>query len=256
MKALNILWFARRLGVLGILGVLGVLGILPAGAATPVLVLNDANEAPYTTASRDGYVDMIAIEAFRRAGLSLRLVKQPAERGLRNADSGDLDGDLTRIAGLEAQYPNLVRVPEKLLDWEFSAFGAATSRAPQWEALGARPVAHIRGWKIYEKQLVGAAAVTAAADARQLFRLLATGRIESALYERWMGLAYLRESSLQGYVVHEPPLAKREMFIYLHKRHAHLVPALTKALVEMKAAGFYQRAYAKRLAPYLTPGSK
>ena len=103
-------------------------------AEMPMLVLNDTNEPPFTTPDGQGFLDAVAGEAFRRAGVKLRLVKLPAERGLINANAGTEDGDLTRIAGLDTQYPNLVRVPEKLIDYEFTAFSKNAALPVTWEA--------------------------------------------------------------------------------------------------------------------------
>jgi polar amino acid transport system substrate-binding protein len=47
-----------------------------------------------------------------------------------------------------------------------------------------------------------------------------------------------------------PPLDTREMFIYLHRRHAPLVPKLAEALRAMKREGFYRRVYNERLMSY------
>lgn len=212
-------------------------------AQTPVLILNNTNEAPFTTTDKKGFLDAVAGEAFLRAGVQLQLVKLPAERGLINANAGIEDGDLTRIAGLEAQYPNLVRVPEKLIDWEFAAFSKNPALSTSWDVLRARPIGHIRGWKIYESQLAGAPAVVSSDDPAQMFRQLQLNRIEVALYERWLGLSLLKRQGIKGVVPLEPSLARREMFIYLHKRHAALVPKLAEALREIKAEGLYDRLY-------------
>ncbi len=83
-------------------------------AERPVLVLNNTDGPPYSTPEGDGFIDLVGGEVFRRAGLALKTVKLPAERGLINANAGIEDGDLSRIAGLERDYPNLVRVPEKI----------------------------------------------------------------------------------------------------------------------------------------------
>jgi len=219
-------------------------------AERPVLVLNDTNEPPYTTPDRTGFLDVIAGEAFRRVGAELRLVKLPAERGLINANSGIEDGDMVRIAGLEKQYPNLVRVPEKLVDWEFSAFSKNSSIPSNWLAIRQRSAGHIKGWKIYEQNLAGAGHVTTADDPGQLFRLLDLNRIDVALYERSLGVALARQLGLKGAQPLAPPLATREMFIYLNKRHAGLVPRLAEALRAMKRDGFYQRTYNEKLKPY------
>lgn len=216
-------------------------------AQLPVLILNDTNEAPFTTTDRKGFLDVVAGEAFRRAGVNLLLVKLPAERGLINANAGIEDGDLTRIAGLDAQYPNLVRVPEKLIDWEFTAFSKNPTLSTSWDVLRSRPIGHIRGWKIYENQLSGAPAVVASDDAAQMFRQLQLDRIDVALYERWLGLSLLKSQNSKGVYPLDPPLAKREMFIYLHKRHAALVPKLAEALRAIKAEGLYDRLYREKV---------
>ncbi|HEX7971713.1 MAG TPA: transporter substrate-binding domain-containing protein, partial [Thiobacillus sp.] len=152
-------------------------------------------------------------------------------------------GDLVRIAGLEARYPNLVRVPEKLLDWEFAAFGKDAALPARWETLRTRSVGYIRGWKLYEQQLAGAPHVVTAEDSAQLFRQLQHDRIEIALYARWQGLSLIQREGLKGVHVLEPPLATREMFIYLNKRHAALAPRLAEALRAIKAEGLYDRLY-------------
>ncbi|MEK7735246.1 MAG: transporter substrate-binding domain-containing protein [Pseudomonadota bacterium] len=233
------------------LGVAGLLLTLSSALAAerPVLVLNDVNEPPYTTPDGNGFLDVIAREAFRRAGVDLKLVKLPAERGLINANAGIEDGDLVRIAGLEKQYPNLIRVPEKLTDWVFVAFSKDRTIPANWTAIRQRAVGHVKGWKIYERAVNGAERVTTVDDPEQLFRLLELGRIEVALYERWLGLALARKLGLKDVRPLSPPLARREMFIYLHKRHAALVPKIAEALRALKREGFYERAYREKLKP-------
>jgi polar amino acid transport system substrate-binding protein len=221
-----------------------------------VLVLNDANEPPLTTTEHTGFLDVIAIEAFRRIGVELRLVKLPAERALLLANDGLRDGDLTRIAGLEEQYPNLVRVPEKLIDWDFAAFSKDASIPANFEAIRRHSVGLIKGWKIYERNTAGAVHVTTVDDPEQLFRLLDRDRIEVALYARLMGLALIQKQGLKNIRPLEPSLASRAMYVYLNKRHAELVPKLAEALRALKREGFYQRVYQQKLMPYDKAGGR
>ena len=206
------------------------------------ITLSDPTEAPYTTAAGDGFFDKIAGEAFRRAGLQLKLIKLPAERGLVNANEGVEDGDLSRIAGLESSYPNLVRIPEKLIDMDFVAFSRkATPAKATWAELEHMPVGYIKGWKIFEKNLPPATQTTTADSPEQLLTLLDKNRIDAALYDRWMGIALTKKLHINDVHVVEPALTVREMFIYLHKRHADKVPAITAALRAIKAEGLYSR---------------
>lgn len=216
----------------------------------PVLVLNDTNEPPYTTPDHSGFLDIIATEAFHRAGFDLQLIKLPAERGLLNTNAGIEDGELTRIEGLEKIYTNLVRVPEKLLDWEFVAFSINRDSTTAWPQIRDSRVGYIRGWKIYEQHLSGAQYLSTADDAEQLFRLLSLDRIDVALYEKWLGQALLRHMGIHNAHPLGPPLATRGMYIYLHKRHRVAVPAIAAALRAIKSEGLYARTYQDKLRPY------
>jgi polar amino acid transport system substrate-binding protein len=221
---------------------------LPVSAQT--LRINDTNSAPLTTPAGDGFLDIIAGTAFSRAGVELKLIKLPAERALINANSGIDDGDLVRIKGLEKQYPNLIRVPEKLIDWEFVGFSKQVDLPSRWPKVREHVVGHITGWKIYEQRLQGAPHVVTAIDPEQLFYLLKRDRIEIALFARWMGQAYIEKLGLQKVHQLEPGLESREMFTYLHKSHARLVPRIARALRELKRDGTYQRLYREKLTPY------
>jgi len=230
-----------------IAGALLLIAGMARAAGVPVLVLNDANASPFTTLDGKGFLDAVAGEAFRRAGVRLQLVRLPAERGLINANAGIEDGDLSRITGLEAQYPNLVRVPEKLVDWKFTAFSKNAVLPASLEGLRTRRVGYIKGWKIFEKQFAGAPNVVSTGDPEQMFRQLQLDRIEVALYEHWQGLSLIQSQGLKGVLALDPPLANCEMFIYLHKRHAALVPRLAEALRGIKAEGLYDRLYREKV---------
>jgi polar amino acid transport system substrate-binding protein len=218
------------------------------------LVLNDTNEPPFTTPSSDGFLDIIAGEAFRRAGYSLKLIKLPPERGLVNANTGIEDGDLTRIAGLEQTYLNLVRIPEKLVDWHFVAFTrTANITEASWHALEPLSVAYIKGWKIYERNLLPTTQSTTTDTPEQLFTMLDKNRIDVALYERSLGYALAKQQGVSALRVIEPALAVREMFIYLHKRHENKVSAIADALRAIKAEGLYAKVCREKLAAFDAP---
>jgi len=214
----------------------------PVYAELPEVVLNDTNAPPYTTSKHDGYLDRIATEAFRRVGYKLRLVQLPSERGLMDANNAVIDGDLTRIEGLENQYPGLVRIPERIMNWKFAAFGKKGQRIDSWKDIVNKRVGLIRGWKIYESKLKeeNARSIISTNDAQHLFSLLMLDRIDVALYERQLGLEIIKKEKLTDFEPKEPLLAKRHMYIYLNKRHAKLVPRLAAVLASMKKEGIYR----------------
>jgi polar amino acid transport system substrate-binding protein len=212
-------------------------------ADVPTLVLNDANSAPFTNAAGTGLVDVVAGEAFRRAGLRLKLIRLPAERALLNANAGIEDGEISRVAGIEKAYPNLVPVPEKLIDHHFVAFTRdAKLKNASWDSLQPFTVGYIRGYKIIERNIRPGTQTTPANDAEQLFTMLDKGRIDIAVYRRWEGLVLAQKLGIKDVHIIEPSLAEAGIYIYLHKKYADKVPLIAAALREIKAEGLFARA--------------
>jgi len=223
--------------------------------ASPIeLVLNNPTAPPFTTADHQGLFDVVVGEAFRRNGLRLRLVTLPAERGLINANAGVDDGDLSRIAGIEKHYPNLVRVPERIFDMHFVAFSRGTRLENlSWAKLDHTTVSYIKGWKIFENNLPPGTGITTTDTAEQLMNMLVLGRVQYVLYSRWMGLSLAHEMHLKDVVVNEPALARRNMYVYLNKKYSRYVPGLARALRDIKQEGMYSRVCREKFSAIATP---
>lgn len=241
----------RFLTLIQILGltVLSVIAPVAYADTNRTIVLNTTGKEPLSTLDQKGVMDLIAVEAFRRCGYELRLETLPAERALRIANKGVIDGDLVRIRGLEELYPDLIRVPEKLMDWYFVAFSKqALNLSAGWESLANRNIAFITGWKIYEKNAPESATVTKVRNAEQLFTLLSRNRTDIALYNRVSGNYIIKKLKITEIREQATPLAVSEMFIYLNRKHSRLVPKVAKALAEMKADGTYERIWNNNIA--------
>ena len=216
------------------------------------LVLSTFAGPPLSTREENGFYDLILNEAFRRAGVDIEIVRLPAERSLANADQGITDGDFVRIAGLEKVYPNLVRVKEKIDDFEFVAFSRHVDIATtSWASLKPYSIAIVRGWKILEKNIFSEQSLVRTKNQRLLFTLLKKDRTDIVIYSRFEGYALLDRLGMQNVHVLEPPLTVREMFLYLNKKHAALAPALENNLREMKRDGFFAEIRLRTLAPYI-----
>jgi polar amino acid transport system substrate-binding protein len=244
---------ARHPSVSRFLALLLGLGLLfgtSAVRAEETIVLNTGVRQPYTAANGSGFLDRLVAELFRRVGRQARVeVYEASERAMINANSGVDDGFAMRIKGLEAQYPNLLRIDEKVIDNDFVAYSIRHNFVTaDWSSLAPHQVAYILGWKVFETNLPPAIRATKVRDAKQLFSLLRQDRADVVLYERWQGQWQVREL---GFAIQalEPPLARQEMFIYLHRKHAELAPRLQRELAAMKRDGSYQRIVDATLRP-------
>jgi polar amino acid transport system substrate-binding protein len=225
-----------------LLGLLLALPAQAAGAGEGALVLSTADPAPRSRPDGTGSLDRIVAEACRRLDLPVRLVQLPAERALQNANQGVDDGTYTRIAGLTRLYPNLVMVPEPISEFVFTAFTRDPAvRVQGWADLKPYNVGFINGWKIVEASTTDVRSRTSVKDETALFALLDKGRAEVVVVDLYSGQEVIRSSGYQGMRALAPPLERRDMFLYLHKRHADLVPRLADALRQMKRDGTFER---------------
>ncbi len=210
-------------------------------ACAKVFVLNTFDIYPYSTHEGTGTLDKIVKQAFRRIGQEVRIVCLPSERALNNANKGTDDGDFVRVAGIEKMYPNLVMVPEKLVEFEFTAFAKDRIRIRGWQSLKPYNVGIITGWKILEKNISGVRSLTEVKDPDTLFALLVNGRTDVVVYDRQLGNALIKKRGFSGVKELGPPLAKRGVYIYMNRRNAGIVPRLAAAIRQMKQDGTFKR---------------
>jgi len=222
--------------------------VFSSAARAKGLVINTTGQPPLNTKDKTGFLDKLTSEAFSRIGLELTTIQLPAERGLVNVNAGIDDGEMSRIGGLQNKYPNLVPVPEKIMDWEFVVFSKHKITLDKgWDSLKPFSVAIINGWKILEKNVPKSVKLTKVNTPYQLFDILQKGRAELIIYERWSGLETIKNNKFTEIMLIEPPLASKEMFIYLNKKHQSLIPKLSQALHDMKIDGTYQNIMRKTL---------
>ncbi len=230
-------------------------GFSPAAESKEKIILNTAFGPPISSPKGDGFFDLLMNEAFGQHGFTVTVDRPPAERALINANAGIVDGDGPRIAHLDSSgpYSDLMRVPEKIIDVEFAVFtNGKKPKINQWDDLKDYNVGIIRGWKILEREIVQSRSLVKIKTADLLFRMLINGRVDVVVADRLSGLAIAKKLNMKKLVQLEPLLAIRPMYLYLHRKHSHLVPKITKTLSRLRADGTYARLFQKCVYAYLS----
>ena len=80
--------------------------------------------------------------------------------------------------------------------------------------------------------------------------MLERDRVDIILYSRWNGRYIIRKRNLTGIQILEPALAKREMYMYLNKKHLSLVGPLNEELKKLKSTGEYDRLFEEKVVNY------
>jgi polar amino acid transport system substrate-binding protein len=212
---------------------------LASAAGEPLTLTVATNNTPMDRKVLEG----VASAALERMGFKLHVVQLPSERGLQVANRGEIDGEGLRIAGLDAQYPDLVMVPERFMRIQFVAFSHDSNiKLPNgWDDLKNYRVAHITGWKLFEGKAASAKSSFKVDRAEQLFQMLDAHRIDLALYTLPDGQALASQMELPGIRPVLPALSEADMYLYLHKRHHLLAPKLAQTLRDMKKDGSYNQ---------------
>lgn len=188
-----------------------------------------------------GFEDLIVKEAFRRIGKEVRISFLPSERALLNVQDGIDDGTFSRIKGLEETYPNMLLVPYRVSNFAFTVFAKENvKRIERWEDLAPYNVGFVNGWKYPEKYVLKARSIHKVRHDDTLFELLRDDKLDVAIHESIGGALLLKRKGITGIAAQLPPLGDPDMYMYMNRRHAGLVPLLTEALKQMDQDGVRQ----------------
>ena len=218
-------------------------------AISSTLTIASIFDPPLSNPKQTGFLDQLVKEAFRRNNLKIVIVRHPAERAITNANEGIDDGDLARIGGITRLYPNLIQVPETVVDFAFVAFTKKVNiKIENWDSLKPYSIGIITGWKILEENTLGIRQRTKVKTPELLFTLLKNNRADIVLYDRIQGLEFIKKKGYHDIHVLENPLDIRKTYLYLNIKHKDLVPKINRAFVNMKKDGTYQRIFYDKLA--------
>ena len=192
-----------------------------------------------------GIAFAIVQEAYRRIGIEAGRADLPGERALQMLNAGDYDGDVMHMAGLDAVYPKLLRVPVPVIEFDAVAFSIDVASPPDnWAGLRPYRVCVRRGIKAIEGATAGLPHVLPVNQYANIFGMLKAGRCDVAVLPRsaWVDAARLHVSGL-----HESsaPLQHWPLYHYVYSSHADLVPALSAELLKMQKSGYMARKQAE-----------
>ncbi len=176
-------------------------------------------------------------EAYRSNGQDITAKILPGERALASSNTGQVDGEMMRVEGIDKQYQNLLRVPVAINYLQATAFVKdATIKVTRWEELQPYTIAIERGIKFAEQGTRGMRVVSLTTY-EQAFQMLNSGRVDVVIATRIGGADAVRDMGLSGISVLTPPLQKIPLYHYLHKSHASLIPSITSTLTIMEREG-------------------
>lgn len=184
-------------------------------------------------------------QAYKYIGIQVEIKELPGKRALILSQQGVMDGEAYRIQGIEKDYPTLLRidVPVSVDQMYLFVKRGKIIAVEGWETIPEDAViGYQRGIQFVEKFTAKYRIATIPANSsEQLFRMLESDRVDAVVAGSKNGLRIIKELGVKDVVRLEPPIYTSVLYHYLHKKHAHLVPKITKVLKKMAASGEIQK---------------
>jgi polar amino acid transport system substrate-binding protein len=176
---------------------------------------------------------------YARLNISLEFADVPGKRALALSSSGELDGEVHRIADLSQTYPTLLQISPAINYIEPSVF-TTTLRfdVRGWDSIRDYSIGIVRGVGSSEAGTSGMSRVTAATSLENMIQMLDAGRFELMVTDLFSGRAAVAKLKLQSRIAPlSPPLQRVYIYHYLHERHRDLAKRVGAVIQEMDASG-------------------
>jgi polar amino acid transport system substrate-binding protein len=192
------------------------------------------------------FVHLVTDEMFRRVNIRLTYNVLPARRASEEANNGNLDGDNARIYEYNEHFPNLLRVDEAIYTQILAAYATDPAiRLDSWKSLHDTKyhVEYLRGVVFVEMKLsevVSPKYLSAITTRKQGIEKLAAGRTDVFIDVEGLIASLLNRDEFKDAGIKQAGvLESNQLYLYMHKKHAALLPKLKEALIQIKAEGLY-----------------
>ena len=192
----------------------------------------------------NGVVQAVGDRAFGKYDIKFTLKNFPKARALVVANTGEADGDAYRVYDFhkktKGKYPNLTLVDAPFMSIYWTAFVTDRlngSKINGWKDMKNLRVVGIRGNKTMEyrmKEHFSKDNRNLVTRYHQAFEMLLKGRVDVVLGKPSVGAKYMKNyDNINMFGRFEV----QDLYIYLHKKHQHLVPKIESEIRAMREDG-------------------
>jgi len=186
----------------------------------------------YSFAVAENTIDTIVSEviikkAYKMLGHKINIVRLPPKRALKEASSGTLDGDVQRIYSVAHTYPTLIRIEPSINYILGTGFVLKNTdiNVSSWDDLKNYRVGIILGIRFAETNVPQENAFLYYSY-KKLTEALKEGKIDIGIYPQSNGIYQTLLLKDKNIIPLANPLAKFELYHYIHKKNMHLATDL------------------------------
>lgn len=182
---------------------------------------------------------LIIPEIFKKMDIDVTITPLPAERAQHLVISGVKDGEIMRVYAYGIENPAMIRVPTPYYYIETTAFIKIGRDIiiNSKDDLSNYRLAKVLGIKHTNNITEGLDNVVNITNTDNMMKLLDAERFDIALTSKSGGLSVINRLGLDNLTTIPQPLAKLDLFIYVHEKHKGLVPQIDDVIKNMKQSG-------------------
>jgi len=206
----------------------------------------------FTPPVSDFYRSVLGEADKRMKDVAIKFEALPAERSLVLANQGINDGECCRIpAVVTKEYTQLSPVNISFFTARFSAF--SKHKKPdikQFSDLKPFSVGTVKGWKIAVINInkVQPQEIHIVTTPEQLIEMINQDRLDYGVVGYLSGLQSISNVQANNVYAIEPPLAQKDLYLLLHRKHKGLIPIFNKTLKKMTEDGTVDQLYNNLIA--------
>jgi hypothetical protein len=184
----------------------------------------------------------------QRAGLAYSLSNEPNQRALTSFQAGLYDVDVLRVAQFDLVFPGAIRIEPHLLSTTLHAISTSPEVRPRnWEELKAYRIAHVRGAKSIELQLLPGQRAELTSTAASCMAMAAAGRVDLCLVNA--EAQFMPPQSIEGRALHHRIFDRVRLHMWAAPGREALAQELSQAIKAMVASGELARLAGPNRAP-------
>lgn len=182
--------------------------------------------------------EVIVKKAYEMLGHNIQIIRLPPKRALEDANSGIYDGDVQRIFSVEEHYPNLIRIEPAINYINGTGFvlKGRSVKAATWQDLKKYKVGIILGIRFAETNVPKENSFVYYSYTK-LTEALKSGKIDIGIYPESNGIFQTLLAGDESIVPLEAPLARFELFHYIHNKNKALKSGLQQLFEDFKKEG-------------------
>lgn len=177
------------------------------------------------------YIHQILDTSYKNLGYQVEHFGYPMGRSIVEANAGRIDGVLIRTDSVSNEYPNLIKVPFPLAEFEIMLV-TDTAKCNTCDINQLDSLATTKGFKAFEYYLAEHPVqppITEVLNMPRLLKMLSSGRVSGIVlpYHEYVGIKLDEKWSRQVLDVYPS-------YHFVHKKHAELIPRLIEQFKKLE----------------------